>query len=292
VIDSQGHILTNNHVVANAQALVVETVDGRTFPATLVGRDPRTDLAVIQVTGQSLPTVPLGDSWQLQVGDWVVAIGNALALEGGPTVSTGVISALGRTVTEPASQSGGGGAGGAPAAAAQGYSLFDAIQTDAAINPGNSGGPLLDLDGNVIGINTLGVVQAEPGVPAQGINFAIAINTARRVADQLIANGRVEYAFVGVSAIANTPSLAQRYGLAAKPGLAVVDVQAGGPADQAGVRPKDVITAIEGQPVKDESDLQRVTAQRKPGETVTLTVARPDQTQEVRVTLGAAPAPA
>jgi S1-C subfamily serine protease len=289
VIDGQGHILTNNHVVEDAQALEIETADGKTFTAKLIGRDPRTDLAVIQVEGANLPAVPLGDSSKLQVGDGVVAIGNALALEGGPTVTTGVVSALGRTVTEPGGQNAGPGGAAGPR---QGYALFDAIQTDAAINPGNSGGPLLDLDGNVIGINTLGVVQAEPGVPAQGVNFAIAINTAKRIADELIRTGKVEYAFFGVSAIPNTPALARRYGLPAKPGMAIADVQAGSPAAKAGIQPKDVITAVDGQPLKDESDLQRITAQHKPGDSVKATIARGDQTQDVTVTLGAAPSAA
>src|SRR5262249_697455 len=144
VIDNQGNIITNNHVVAQAQRLEVLTTDGKTFPARLIGRDPRTDLAVIRVEGQNLPFVPLGDSGKPVFGRWVVAIGNALALDGGPTLTVGVVSAVGRTVQEPGDQQTG----------AAGPFLFDLIQTDAAINPGNSGGPLLNLAGEVIGVNT------------------------------------------------------------------------------------------------------------------------------------------
>jgi S1-C subfamily serine protease len=281
VIDGQGHILTNNHVIADAQKLQVLTTDGKTFPATLVGRDPQTDLAVIQVQGAGLPAMPLGDSSKLAVGQWVVAIGNALALPGGPTVTAGVVSALGRTIQEPGQGQ------------QAGPFLFDLIQTDAAINPGNSGGPLIDLDGNAVGVNTLGATQAEPGVPAQGISFAIAINTAKQIADELIKNGKVEHAYLGIFTppTLNTPALAARFGLPNKTGVIVADVQPGGPADKAGIKPKDVITAIDGQQIKTESDLPRILAQHKPGDTVTLTVARDGQTMDVKVTLGSAPPP-
>jgi serine protease Do len=172
IYDSQGHILTNNHVVEGAQRLLVSLPDGRSFDGNLVGRDPQTDLAVVQISGDNLPVVQLGDSRQVQLGDWVVAIGNALALPGGPTVTAGVVSALGRTVQEPASPGPGGGGPGQAQGQAAGPLLFDVIQTDAPINPGNSGGPLLDLQGRLVGINTLVAGQAEPGVQAQGIGFA------------------------------------------------------------------------------------------------------------------------
>jgi serine protease Do len=278
VIDDQGHMLTNNHVVAQAQKLEVQTTDGRTFPAKLIGRDPRTDLAVVQVEGQHLPVVPLGDSSKLVVGQWVVAIGNALALDGGPTVTAGVVSALGRTVQEPGDPQGG-----------AGPFLFDVIQTDAAINPGNSGGPLLDLRGEVIGINTLGAGMAEPGVQAQGISFAIAINTAKSIADQLIKQGRVTYAYMGITTQQNTPALAARFGLANKPGMVVTSVQAGTPAETAGLKAKDVITAIDGKALKAESDLSRILAQQKPGDVITVTVARGASSMDLKLTLGAAP---
>jgi S1-C subfamily serine protease len=279
VIDGDGHVLTNNHVVAQAEKLEVLAADGKTYPAVLVGGDPRTDLAVVRVQGAELTPLRLGDSGQLQVGQWVVAIGNALALAGGPTVTVGVVRALGRTVQEPGDRPGG-----------AGPFLFDAIQTDAAINPGNSGGPLLDLDGDVVGINTLGAGMAGSGVQAQGISFAIAINTARGIADQPIRSGKVEYAYVGVSTTPNTPALAQRFGLPNQPGMVVVSVEAGGPAARAGVQARDVITAVDGQPLEQESDLSRVLGTHRPGDTIVLSIARGDRSQEVRLTLGTAPA--
>jgi S1-C subfamily serine protease len=161
IYDNQGHILTNNHVVEGAQQLLVSLPDKRSFPARLVGVDPQTDLAVVQIRGDNLPVAQLGDSNQLQVGDWVVAIGNALALPGGPTVTQGVVSALGRTVQEPGSSSGGQ-PGGTQRQSAVGPFLFDVVQTDAPINPGNSGGPLVNLQGQIIGINTLVAGPVEP----------------------------------------------------------------------------------------------------------------------------------
>jgi S1-C subfamily serine protease len=157
VYDGAGHILANDHVVSGAQQLQVSLPDKRSFAATMVGEDPQTDLAVVQFSGDNLPIAELGASANMQVGAWVVAIGNALALPGGPTVTQGVVSATGRTVQEP---------GQTPNTA--GPFLFDAIQTDAPINPGNSGGALVNLNGQVIGINTLVATQAEPGVSAQG----------------------------------------------------------------------------------------------------------------------------
>ncbi|MGN6759612.1 MAG: S1C family serine protease, partial [Thermomicrobiales bacterium] len=151
IIDPTGYIITNNHVVEGAQKLTVTLPppDNRSFTATLVGRDPQTDLAVVKVDGQNLPTVPLGNSSALRVGDWVVAIGNALALQGGPTVTAGVVSATGRDEQEP------------PNASGSAATLYDLIQTDAAINPGNSGGPLVNMQGEVVGVNTLGTTQAQ-----------------------------------------------------------------------------------------------------------------------------------
>jgi S1-C subfamily serine protease len=229
-----------------------------------------------------LPALQFGDSNALAVGQWVVAIGNALALPGGPTVTQGVVSALGRTVQEPGDPS-------SPGAESAGPFLFDAIQTDAAINPGNSGGPLLDLNGEVVGINTLAAGQAEPGVQSQGIGFAIAIDTTKTIADQLIAKGHVDHAYLGVSTVLNTPALAQRFGLANTPGMAVATVQPGSPAAQAGVQPKDVITSVDGTRLADESDLSRILSQHKPGDAVTITVARASGTQDLKVTLSTTP---
>ncbi len=278
IYDDKGHILTNNHVVAGAQKLVVSLPDGRSFPANLVGADSQTDLAVVQISGSNLPVAQLGDSSQLQVGDWVVAIGNALALPGGPTVTAGVISALGRTVQEPADQSD-----------KAGPFLFDVIQTDAPINPGNSGGPLVNLQGQVIGINTLVAGQAEPGVQAQGIGFAIAIATAKPIADQLVSSGHAVHPYLGISYVPLSPSLAAQLGTNEKKGDVVAQVASGSPAEKAGLQTRDVITAIDGAQVQDESTLARVLNQHQPGDTVTLTVDRGDKISDVKVTLGEMP---
>jgi S1-C subfamily serine protease len=275
IYDSQGHILTNDHVVEGAQTLLVSLPDGRSFKAKVVGADPLTDLAVLQISGSNLPVAEIGDSSQLQVGDWVVAIGNALALPGGPTVSAGVVSALGRTVQEPGSSSTG-----------NGPFLFDVIQTDAPINPGNSGGPLVNLDGQVIGINTLVAGQAEPGVQAQGIGFAISMAAAKPVADQLVATGKVVHASLGIQYVPLNPAIAFQLGIQQTEGIVVADVVAASPADDAGLRPKDVITAVDNTPLKSDSALAQFISTHKPGDQLTLTVLRGNQQMTVKVTLG------
>ena len=275
IYDNQGHILTNDHVVEGAQTLLVSLPDGRSFKAKLVGADPMTDLAVVQISGSNLPVAEIGDSSQLQVGDWVVAIGNALALPGGPTVSAGVVSALGRTVQEPGSNS-----------TSSGPFLFDVIQTDAPINPGNSGGPLVNLAGQVIGIDTLVAGQAEPGVQAQGIGFAISMAAAKPVADQLVATGKVVHPSLGIQYVPLNPAIAYQLGIQQTEGIVVADVVAASPADDAGLRPKDVITAVNNTPLKSDSDLAQFISTHKPGDQVTLTVLRGNQQMTVKVTLG------
>ncbi len=230
------------------------------------------------MSGDNLPVAALGDSRQLGVGDWVVAIGNALGLPGGPTVTAGVVSALGRTVQEPGS-----------ANASQGPFLFDAIQTSAPINPGNSGGPLLNLAGQVVGINTLVAGQAEPGVQAQGIGFAIAISTAKPIADEIVATGRASHPYLGIAYVSLNPAIASQLKTQQKQGIVVGRVAQGSPAAQAGLQPRDIITAVDNNPLKDESDLARLMATHKPGDTVTLTVIRGGQQQNVQVQLGQAP---
>jgi S1-C subfamily serine protease len=286
IYDSQGHILTNNHVIAGAQRLLVSLPDGRSFPGKVVGGDSQTDLAVLQIGGDNLPRADFGDPGQLQVGDWVVAIGNALALEGGPTVTEGVVSALGRTVQEPGGPSGGPGGLGAASA---GPFLFDVIQTSAPINPGNSGGPLLSLDGKVVGINTLVAGQAEPGVQAQGIGFAISVAVARPVADQLVANGRVTHAFLGIRYTPLNPAIAAQLGLNVQQGALIGAVVSGSPAAQAGVRARDVITEIDGQALKGESALAQAVDHHKPGDKISLSINRGGQQSRVDVTLGQQP---
>ncbi|MEJ2261924.1 MAG: trypsin-like peptidase domain-containing protein [Anaerolineales bacterium] len=276
IYDTEGHILTNNHVVAGAQKLIVSLPDGRSFPGKLIGGDPRTDLAVVQIKGNNLPVAELGDSNQLQVGDWVVAIGNALALPGGPTVTAGVVSALNRNIQEPSSGSG-----------SSGPFLFNVIQTSAPINPGNSGGALVSLSGQVIGINTLIATQAGPGVQAQGIGFAIAISTAKPIADQLVATGKVVHTYLGINYIPLSPGIAAQLGVQETHGVVIINVASGSPADTAGLRPKDVITAVDGKALKTESALAEIEHSHKPGDKLSLTVIRGSQTLHIEVTLGA-----
>ena len=301
IYDSQGHILTNNHVVAGAQKLLVSLPDGRSFPATVVGTDPQTDLAVIQIHGTNLPVAPLGDSSQLQVGQFVIAIGNALALPGGPTVTTGVVSALNRTVQEPAqtpSQSGSSGSpfgqspfGQTPSALSQaaGPYLFDVIQTDAPINPGNSGGPLVDLNGQVIGINTLIAGQAEPGVQAQGIGFSIAMATAKPIADQLVATGHVDHPYLGIQYMPLNPAIAAQLGVNETTGAVIGQVVPNSPAAAAGLQANDVISAIDGTRLTTESSLAEAIDHHKPGDVVTLSVLRGTRQLTIKVTLGTMP---
>jgi S1-C subfamily serine protease len=280
IYDSDGYVLTNDHVIAGAESLLVSLPNGRSFEASIVGRDPRTDLAVLKISGSDLPVAELGDSDETAIGDWAVAIGNALGLPGGPTVTVGVVSALGRTVQEPPPSGGGG----------SGPFLSGMIQTDAAINPGNSGGPLVNIDGEVIGINTLVAGAAAEGIQAQGIGFAISINHAKRIADALEANGRVEHAYLGVSYVALNPAIAAQLGSSETQGAAVLAVDPGSPAAQAGLSRGDIITKVNGNEISGESDLAVQIDSNKPGDTVTLTVSRQGTEREVRVTLGTAPA--
>ncbi len=277
IYDKDGHILTNNHVVEGAQRLEVSLVDGRSMEAKVIGKDAQSDLAVIQISGDNLPIAQLGDSSTLRVGDWVIAIGNALGLPGGPTVTVGVASALGRSVQEPGEGN------------TAGPILFDLIQTSAPINPGNSGGPLINLAGQVIGINTLVAGQAEPGVPAQGIGFALSINRVKPAAEQLVANGQVQHAYLGVGYAPLNPAIAAQLGLTQTSGAAVTSVVPGSPAAQAGLRAGDVITQVEGKDLKGESDLAAALADKKPGDKVKLTVVRNGSPQTIEVTLGQAP---
>ncbi len=273
IYDKQGYILTNAHVVVGAQQLLVSLPDGRSFNAKLIGSDSQTDLAVLQVSGDNLPVAALGDSNQLQIGDWVVAIGNALALSGGPTVTVGVVSALGRTVQEPGDR------------ATAGPYLFDVIQTSAPINPGNSGGPLVSLAGQVIGINTLVAGEAEAGVQAQGIGFAISIASAMPIADELVKTGRIVHPFFGASYVALSPTISVQLGIKQIQGAVVARVTTGSPAAQAGLKRGDVITAVDGKNLVDDSDLAQALALHKPGDQLKLTVLRSSQTMTVPVTL-------
>ncbi len=279
IFDNQGHILTNNHVVEGAQSLRVSLPDGRSFKAKVVGQDPQDDLAVLQISGNNLPVAQIGNSSELKVGDWVVAIGNALALKGGPTVTAGVVSALGRTVQEPASQN----------SNTAGPFLFNVIQTDASINPGNSGGPLVNLNGQVVGINTLVATQTSSGTSVQGIGFAISIDTAMNIAKQLVQTGHVNHAYMGISYVPLNPAIAAQLNINQTSGVVVMQVQQGSPAAQAGLQQRDIITKIDGNDLNSDSALAQAIANKKPGDTITLTVLRNGNTQQIKLKLGTMP---
>ncbi|HEV8643519.1 MAG TPA: DegQ family serine endoprotease [Methylomirabilota bacterium] len=263
IVDPNGYILTNNHVIENAAEIVVRLSDSRKFTARLVGRDPKTDLAVLKVDApRPLPVAELGDSDRLRVGQWAIAIGNPFGLD--RTVTVGIISATARTRVGVAT-----------------YESF--IQTDASINPGNSGGPLLNLDGKVIGVNTA-IVAA-----GQGIGFSIPINMAKDVMRQLIARGRVVRGWLGIVIQDVTDELAGSFGVREREGVLVADVMKGGPAEAAGLRPGDVIVEFGGARVKEVPDLQRQAAGAMPGQTVALTVVRDQGRASVKVTVGEMP---
>jgi serine protease Do len=265
IISPDGEILTNNHVVDAADRLEVTLADGRVLDATVVGTDPRTDLAVIRVKGQDLPAAELGDSSQVAVGDWVIAIGNPFGLE--HSVTAGIISAVGRTDVTSADRA-------------------DFIQTDAAINPGNSGGPLVNLQGQVIGINT--AIASRTG-GFMGIGFAIPIDTAKKVVKQIEDHGYVIRGYLGVKVQALTPDLASRFGVRAGEGVVVPDVVPGGPADAAGIRPGDVILSWNGRPVTRPRDLQDLVTDTAPGTEAQVVLVRGGKSIEKTVTVGEFP---
>lgn len=276
IIDNRGYAITNNHVVDGAQSLTVATTDNKTYGARVVGTSPDNDIAVIQITGGGdFPYVTMGDSSNLEVGDQVVAIGNALALDGGPTVTSGVVSAVGRTVQEPGDQR-----TGLPAA----Y-IIDAIQTDASINPGNSGGPLLDMFGNVVGVNTLGAGMAEPGVQTQGISFAISINSAKVVANAIVNNLPIVRPYVGWTSAPLNPLQAAQLQLPVNGGAAVLSVDKGSPADKAGIQANDIILKIDGQDIRGESGVPNILLRKKPGDTMSVIILRDGKQQTVSVSV-------
>jgi S1-C subfamily serine protease len=289
VIDREGQILTNAHVVDGAERIEVTlgNVDSsEPLSARVVGEDASTDMALLEVDAPSdqLHPLALGDSSQLEVGDSVVAIGNPFGLD--RTVTTGIVSALQREIRAP-----------------NGFTINNVIQTDAAINPGNSGGPLLDADGRVIGINSQ--IESAGGSGNVGIGFAVPINTAEEVIQQLLSDGKVEHAYLGISGADLTPELADVPNLPESEGALVQTVVSGGPADKAGIKGGDatatiggqrvrvggdLITAIDGEPVTGMDDVISVVNQKQPGDEVELSLANGDQTRTVTVTLGNRPA--
>lgn len=259
IISAEGQILTNNHVVERADEVMVTLTDGREYQARVVGRDPKTDLAVLQVdVAESLPAATLGNSEYLRVGDWVMAIGNPFGLS--HTVTAGIVSGKGRII----------GAG----------PYDDFIQTDASINPGNSGGPLFNMNGEVVGINTAMLPHG------RGIGFAIPIDTAKPLIPQMVATGGVTRGYLGVSIQSITPELAEAMKLAGTQGALVGEVKPDSPAARAGLQTGDVITAFNGKPVATAHDLPGMVAETPVGEDVSVTLERQGEAVELGVTVG------
>lgn len=262
IIQNDGVIVTNNHVVEGAREVTVTLADKSEYQAQVVGRDPKTDLAVLKVQGgRELPAATMGDSEKMRVGDWVVAIGNPFGL--GHTVTSGIVSAKGRVI----------GAG----------PYDDFIQTDASINPGNSGGPLFNMDGEVIGINTAIVPQG------QGIGFAIPINTVRPLIPQLVEKGEVTRGYMGVNIQPVTADLAKAMNLGAQKGALVADVVAGGPAEKAGIRRGDVIVAFNGKGVDESHALPALVAASPVGKEAAVTILRDGKEHQLTVTIARMP---
>ncbi len=268
IIDQKGHVVTNNHVVDGADALVVVLLDGTKRNATLVGADSFQDVAVISMDGSVPATVAFGDSSQVQPGQSVIAIGSALG-EFRNTVTDGIIGGVGRSLDT-----------------GDGYLLGNLIQHDAPINPGNSGGPLLNLNGQVIGMNTA-VVRGGFGQPgAEGLGFAIASNTVKAYADQLIAKGRIDHPYVGVSFRPANSSLGGSSSSTDAQPVVLVDIVAGGPAAKAGLQVGDTIVAIDGTKLDSEHEFLNEVYKHNPGDTVTFSVQHQDgKTSQVKVTL-------
>jgi serine protease Do len=287
LVSGDGLILTNNHVIAGAQRITVTLWDKRRFDASVVGTDPTTDLALIVIDETGLPTAPLGDSDALRVGEWVLAIGNPGFRGGSPTdftastldftVTGGIVSAKGRPLDVIRDELA---RGRNPQAAV--YAIEDFIQTDAAINPGNSGGPLLDLNGAVVGLNT--AIASETGAN-QGYGFAVPVNVAKRVMDDLLEYGRVRRPLLGISILNVTPEDAQVYGLDHIAGVLVEDFAAESPAEAAGLQRHDVIVAVDGTPVERIGQFQRFVAGYTPGDRVTVEVVRYGERKQFRVQL-------
>jgi serine protease Do len=278
LITPTGYILTNNHVVSDADRITVVLTDHREFPAKLIGRDPTTDVAVIKIEGSDLPTVAFGDDNAARIGSWVLAIGNPLGLNF--TVTAGIISAKGRGIPAPARSRD-----------AARWAIADFIQTDAAINPGNSGGPLVNARGEVIGINSM--IASETGYYS-GYGFAIPISLAKNVSDDLIAHGRVRRAVLGIAIKDVTPEEAKAAQLSTISGVTVGDFTdiATSPAKAAGLEPGDVIVAIDGATVDRMGTLQRIVRAKKPGDVVGVDVMRFGDRKSFRVRLAEAPSDA
>jgi serine protease DegQ len=261
IVSHDGYVLTNHHVVEAAEEIQVALADGRTLAAELVGTDPETDLAVLRVAQKELPSATFAHAEDLRVGDVVLAIGNPFGV--GQTVTMGIVSALGRSHL--------------------GINTFENyIQTDAAINPGNSGGALVDAAGNLVGINTA-IFSRSGG--NMGIGFAIPVSIIKEVMEQIIANGSVTRGWVGIEVQDIVPELADSFGLKSSDGALIAGVLRGGPADRAGIRPGDVLIAVNGQRVTDSTSLLKLIADLDPGMTAPLTLLRQNKEMRLQVTV-------
>jgi len=284
IIDAKGHILTNHHVVANAQKLEVTLADGSKWPAKLVGSDPDSDLAVIQIDApkEKLKTIPMGNSKNLKIGQKVLAIGNPFGLQ--RTLTTGIVSSLGRTIRSDV-----------------GTLIEDVIQTDAAINPGNSGGPLLNSDGEIVGINS---AILSPSGGNVGIGFAVPVNTAKRVIPELLSKGYVTYPWIGATIQSLIPEIAKYLKLKIERGAMIAEVVKGGPAEKAGLKGGnekiqvgnmiamvggDIVVKVDQRDVKTNDELIRYIREKKPGDTILLNVFRKGDFVDVKLTLGERP---
>ena len=288
IVSADGYVMTNNHVVESAERITVSLRDGRRFTAEVVGTDPTTDIAVIKIDGEDFPTASLGSSAEVRVGEWVLAVGNPGFSQGGPspdldyTVTAGIVSALGRSLSlinrsldrDP------------DAIARPEFAIEDFIQTDAVINSGNSGGPLVNLRGQVIGVNS--AIVSRTGV-YQGYGFAIPIDLAHRVMEDLVAHGRVRRAFLGVTIESVDEADAEYLGLPEVAGAFVQSLGPGAPGERAGIREYDVITEIDGEKVLSGNDLQHKIALKAPHDQVRITVYRDGSPLEITATLGEAP---
>jgi serine protease Do len=265
IISKKGYIITNNHVVGDADKVSVTLQDGRTFTASIVGTDPQSDVAVVKIDAGNLTALPLGDSDSLVVGEWVVAVGNPFGLTN--TITAGIVSATGRSNVGLADYE-------------------DFIQTDAAINPGNSGGPLVDLDGDVVGVNSAIVSRSGGNV---GVGFAIPISMVKAISDQLIEHGSVTRGYLGIVIQDLTPDLAESFGLENATGLVVSQVMQGSPADKGGLKQGDLVLEMDGKPVKHSGDFRNEVALMAPGTHIDLTVYRDGKKQSVDITVGEQP---
>ncbi len=273
VVTSDGLILTNAHVVEGSDKVKVTLKNGRTYEGEVIGTDSLTDVAVIKIEAEELPTAAFADSDQLQPGEWAIAIGNPLGLDN--TVTTGIVSATGRTSAQVGIAD----------------KRVSFIQTDAAINPGNSGGPLLNANGEVIGINTA-IIQN-----AQGLGFAIPVNAAREIAEELIATGKVDHPYLGIQMIAISPELKQEFksqknlDIDLESGILIVEVVPNSPADKAGLKSGDVIQEIEGQEITKADQVQQAVAKTDVGEKLNLALLRDEKQLELDVKVGVLPQP-